>query len=900
MLVGGVISPLHEFETKRPRRRRWIRIALSAFVILAFGAGAAGSVWLLRRAPELTAEAIGSALGRKVEMRQIEVRLGWRVRVEVRELRVYETLQAFGDPLLEAPLARGYQSWPRVLLGQLVPQDWELDSPVARIRLDESASGSEIPAFPLGSLAVSDAVLEIDAGSRGAFRIDQLSMELGQPRLLSALISGVRGEGAGRISNASGVLGRAKLEFSAAGDSLSVSGRVDNVILSRVRPLLGIDDRVPSLRGRAAGRIGFEREGSQVQIELDLELRSLRAELTGIESQLVTPNARIAARIDYSRGFWRIRPRPLTLGDFSVRGELSVDPRTDGRVRAELEVADFSAKRGEAKALNLISLLGLRLATWRSLDERLLAGDFEGVSLSLDLPREGFWQSFAFPRPLAEDEFRFRAKVSGGVLETGPRSAPLESLSGSFALLGDAFRVEQLRVARSGQRYPELNLEIDGFARYTKLPPEDRAIPSGPGRSLPGIGPALGALRGDPDPATEVVGRAAAASEPLRIDFENLSIDYPGLLFQIRDARGRMLFPKTGLEIRKARAVIAGGLADLDISWNQVADRIDARIGYVSGPTPRRRIPAGQWLSAELSIPHLLVGPWKLRDVSTRLTGREGLVRFGALEGSTSGGLLAGRGELDLTRDERAPIRFQLSLKNADAAQATAFMKIERGAISGEANAEVRIDGVLDSTQEFMPSADLDVTFLMTNGTLVDLPIALQIARLLSLEGIRGLFGQALPYRQLSGQVLLRKGLLSLEDLVLTGPQLRALAAGRMDLNTESLESDLVVAILFLQTLDRVIGRVPLLGQMLLGDDGSLLSLGFRVRGPFASPSVTPATPETLQSAADWTGGWLRRVGDLIPGLRSGDGTEETPPAPRVEKLRPLLPAVPEPAPGGP
>jgi len=886
-----VVDRVNEFEAEKPRKRRWIRILLSALILIGFGGGAAASVWILRRAPELTADAISSTLGRKVEMGKIEVRLGLRVQVEVQELRVYEGAVAEGDPMLEVPIARGYQSWPRMLLGQFVPQQWVFESPVARLRLEESGPDAKTPNFPLQSLEVKGGSVDIDAGARGRLKLDQMSLVLERPPLLSALLSGVRGSFSGRVSNPAGVLGRTELEFSMTDEDYEVSGRVDGVRLGRLSSMLGIESSISRLRGVASGTLRVRQDSGDVRVKLDMALRQLQAQIVGIEDPLITPIARIAGELEYVGGRWRIEPDSVRFGDFAVRGRVTVDPRTNGHVVADLEVDDFSAKQGAAKQVNLISLLGLRLATWKWLDERLLAGEFSEVAMHLDLPSEGFWGWFAFPRPLGEDEFRFVATVRDGVLAPNPASDPLENLSGSFALAGDSFRISQLHVARAERSYPQLDLEIVGFSDYIKLPREERAVPSGPGVGTPGLEPALAALSArrtreegqveDPD---------AAPREPLVIDFENLWVGYPGLLFQIRNAKGRMRFPPRGPEISKARAVVSGGLADLDIRWDRVDDAIQVRIEYLPGEVPPYRIPDGVWLSGDLSIPELVLGPWQLERVRTALHGEKGRIDFERLDADISNGTLDGTGDLDLTQQASAPLRFQLSLRQADAARVTEFMRSERAAITGVASAEVRLDGSLDPTREFMDECDMDVDFEFKDGSVLDLPIAIQLARLPSLEGVRGLFGQALPYETMSGQVLLRKGLLQLEDFSILGPQLRALAAGRIDLRTETLESDLLVALLFLQTLDRVIGKVPLVGQMLLGSDGSLVSLGFRVRGAFGNPSVTPATPSSLQNAADWTGGWLRRVGEMIPGLRSGETTEETPGAPEIKQLEPLSP----------
>ena len=61
----------------------------------------------------------------------------------------------------------------------------------------------------------------------------------------------------------------------------------------------------------------------------------------------------------------------------------------------------------------------------------------------------------------------------------------------------------------------------------------------------------------------------------------------------------------------------------------------------------------------------------------------------------------------------------------------------------------------------------------------------------------------------------------------------------------------MVMAFLFLQTVDRMIGTLPVVGNCVLGDDQSLVSLYFHLDGPWEDPRVRPVTPEAVQ-AAGW------------------------------------------------
>jgi hypothetical protein len=105
-----------------------------------------------------------------------------------------------------------------------------------------------------------------------------------------------------------------------------------------------------------------------------------------------------------------------------------------------------------------------------------------------------------------------------------------------------------------------------------------------------------------------------------------------------------------------------------------------------------------------------------------------------------------------------------------------------------------------------------------------------------------------------------------------------------MDLATPTKESDFVVALLFLQTLDSVIGSLPIVRNVVLGKDRNLLALYFRLSGPRDDLRVTPLPPERLRDIVGFASGavmkGVRTLGRLIPGTGGDDEETEAPSSP--------------------
>jgi uncharacterized protein YhdP len=117
--------------------------------------------------------------------------------------------------------------------------------------------------------------------------------------------------------------------------------------------------------------------------------------------------------------------------------------------------------------------------------------------------------------------------------------------------------------------------------------------------------------------------------------------------------------------------------------------------------------------------------------------------------------------------------------------------------------------------------------------------------RVLSLINIRELFdtktlgtsSQGIPYRRLTGDIAIDRGVARTENLLLESRAFNLSAHGQVDLVNETL--DLNVAVKPFQSVDKVVTRVPLVGWLLSGKDGALIAAFYHVSGPLSNPTVT-------------------------------------------------------------
>ncbi|MEF8792261.1 YhdP family phospholipid transporter [Thiohalorhabdus sp.] len=128
-----------------------------------------------------------------------------------------------------------------------------------------------------------------------------------------------------------------------------------------------------------------------------------------------------------------------------------------------------------------------------------------------------------------------------------------------------------------------------------------------------------------------------------------------------------------------------------------------------------------------------------------------------------------------------------------------------------------------------------------------------QVAR-----GFRDVAEGGLVYRELKGSIDIAEGVARTDDWVLKSAPLRLDMGGSLDLDARTY--DLLLQVQPLQTVDRIISAVPVLGYLLAGESRTVMALGYRVKGPWADPEVTPLTGAEQENPVETL---LRRLKEM-------------------------------------
>lgn len=845
-------------------KANWWRMALATLLLMAIGIGV-GLVFYISSGPDFVAGALTQLLGRRVEIAKLELHVGRSLEVELTGIRVFEGDEPEADhaPAFEAPRALGRQSWPRLLAGQFVPLEWTIEEPQLRLPMARNGGTAPQPRLPLLNLRIENGRVEWQQSEGEPILIR--SIQLFARR--SALRLGLDGSLSAELVRAGEAIGQMALDFQGLTDDVAIKGRLLGLDLASL-PMRGL----PISSGRADGRVALRVMDNTIEGSLDIGVAGLQLDLPKLNRPIAPREVHVRTDGRWKDGVLTLYPHPIRFDDLGISGALHIWPGRPGRVHGSLVLDPFRVG-GPEERLQLIRLMGLRHAIWQRIDQRTEGGWLDEMEIEFDLPLDGLEEALAFRRKLRPQELSLVARVRDGVYRPGPDSKPLEEISGEMRVRGNLLEVSNLRMARGGKPLPELELHVDGMHRLVHLPPEERKLPPGPGVPIPGLGPAFLALS----------KRGEADGPPVQVQLSDFQIGYTAFVLPVRNLNARLSFPDGGVAVDEAEGVLGGAPARLSAAWQRETNHLSVDIAYQDGDAPPRSESNRSWAEGYFATETLPLGNWRVDGAAGSLRATGAQVELSDIDGQLGYGELRATGSVSLAEPGAAPFEFEIDVAGADAGTIRHYLGMLEGTVTGMAHGKGRLAGRLEPEHRFIEQAEVDLETRFEDGTLERLPAILALARLPSLQGVRALFGLALPYDSITAHFEIQQGMLRTKDFSLQGPELRVLAAGEIDLFSADLQSDMTVALLFLQTVDWVIEQLPIVGDLILGKDSNLFALYFRLEGPWQTPTARLVTPEAIQTPTDWAtkvigGGMaqLKKIFSRDDSRSEGDADEES------------------------
>jgi len=188
-------------------------------------------------------------------------------------------------------------------------------------------------------------------------------------------------------------------------------------------------------------------------------------------------------------------------------------------------------------------------------------------------------------------------------------------------------------------------------------------------------------------------------------------------------------------------------------------------------------------------------------------------------------------------------IRMLGKLQNMNAASLFLLnKKIRRAPMSGRL--DVTGDLWANTNSDFFATLAGTAILKLRDGNLDRFTL---LSRLLELIDLRSWITAKVPdprvsgiqVRTLSADFKGRDGVFYTDDLLLDGPVIDIVASGNVNVDKSTL--DMKIGMIPFNTVNWLLGNIPLVGKNVAGGTRSIISAYFNVRGPISNPSVTPA-----------------------------------------------------------
>jgi uncharacterized protein YhdP len=167
------------------------------------------------------------------------------------------------------------------------------------------------------------------------------------------------------------------------------------------------------------------------------------------------------------------------------------------------------------------------------------------------------------------------------------------------------------------------------------------------------------------------------------------------------------------------------------------------------------------------------------------------------------------------------------------------------GSLTLQGNLTARGNTLVDIKKSALGNIRLSINngALRKFNTLSKVFSILNISQLLKFK-LPDMTSGGMPYSSIKGSIAVKDGILSTQDLFITSNAINMTIIGTVDIVKETL--NLTLGAQPLQTVDKIVNRIPIVGWLLTGKDKDLLTAYFEAKGKWSDPTVSAIPVKSL------------------------------------------------------
>jgi len=583
----------------------------------------------------------------------------------------------------------------------------------------------------------------------------------------------------------------------------------------------------------------------------------------------------------------RVRVRQIVTARGSriaIESEVARPLGADSRTVASVDLDHYDVARREA----LLSLLPPRqIERLRLTLEPVRDGRIRDVHVAGTASLREWGRAFdGERRALLPESVEARARFEGFALRAGDEGESFTELSGRATWRGDRLALRGVRGKRAGRWMPVLDATVDGLSNLAG----NRGLPEIPDRAdapvMLGLGPLYDIVVDPERPPGEMPGELM-----LSLD----KVVHPALVWPLRNLFGRAQPGEEGIRVLVEHAVWGRIPVRVEGLWRMQPDgerRVErVALRMAAGPSlpdlPLLDVDDPVWVRGRWHLDAHDLGNWHVRKStgSFHAVGENvRLASYDLLLDEQSGRAL-GEGTVDFSRPDELPYWTTVRVEGATAPGIVTKIGWDDDEATGDVAMDGEFTGELRPGRKVLAGMEGVLRFQARDGAIrKPLPALLAVAKATDTFNPFGSRDE-IRYSELDAELEFDRGMLHTDELRITGRDLRLLASGDVSLLHPDHPVEAVVGIFFFKAIDRVIGVVPVLNDLLLGTDDSLIGAYVELTGAWAEPDARLVPLKTVASgpasfAMEGVPRFVRRAIDAIESAFRDEGADVSAPPP--------------------
>ncbi len=343
-----------------------------------------------------------------------------------------------------------------------------------------------------------------------------------------------------------------------------------------------------------------------------------------------------------------------------------------------------------------------------------------------------------------------------------------------------------------------------------------------------------------------------------RVDVTDLGLHHPEQPVLLKNVSGSVVFKDRDLQIDALTFRLNESILNITGAVQNVQDHPKTRISVASPYLDWRDVlilsdlkraektgqpPAKMSLDAAIQVDAGRMNRLAFEKMQMNLSLDENILYLKEIAFNALGGTLTGGGRIDLA-DAKAPrYQFNFDLDKLSAEQCLQFFDVKEKFITGAFSAKGDLTAKGGNGVELKKTALGNVRIQIEEGMLTRFAVLSKIFSILNVSQLLkfqlpDMVSGGMPYDKIVATFSFEDGIVSTKDLFIQSDAMNISAVAKIDMPRGEFV-DTVVGVQPLQTVDKVVSLIPVVGWILTDENRSIMTVYFEVKGSLDNPTVT-------------------------------------------------------------